>query len=260
MMNTVPRPAVAALSAVVVGASFLVGSPPTDAATRARAGATCTASLVGTTVATPSPVTCTRMTLRSGGRVVLRWLPLARGESTPSAATIRRYGGVAPTAPGAPPTTIAGADAPAAPASASGGACVEGTWSIDGASLNRYLEQATGVPGNFVAASNMSITFAGGAFTGRGAIDMNPDPTGVVTGSARVAASGTYRSEAATLVFPTAATLIEIDVRVSGQRVEVPGVNATGGSSASYTCVGSALTFTLQIPGGRTATQTWTRT
>lgn len=245
-------------------AALFAGSAAVAAPARARAGAACTAAQEGTRVDAPPPaLLCSRMVLRSSRRTVWRWLPLAAGETRPSAATVARYGGVAAPAPttpapaGAAPTTSAGST-PATAGAAPGGRCVEGVWTLSAPDLNAYLEQASGVPGNFEDGSRLTITLRNGTFTGSGQLKAG-DPTGVVSGSARPVNAGRYIDDGTTLSFPDTATIVVIELMVAGNPVNPPSFAATGGLSVRYTCTAATLSYTNDIPGGRRATVVWRR-
>jgi hypothetical protein len=239
------------VSALMVCAAALV--PLSAEAATPRAGTACTARQVGMRGGAGNGLVCTKLTLRSTRRTAYRWLPVPVGQSQASPEVIARYGGVSPTAP----TTVASS----APGEAGSGAgCVVGAWRVTGADLNRYLEAASGVPGNFVANSTLTWTLrADGTFTGAGVIDMNPDPTGVVTGSARLAASGTYRASNTAITLPSGTSLLVFDIKVGGQSVDVPSFGSDpAGTSIGYSCSANELVLAIN-PNGRPASQTWRR-
>lgn len=247
-----------------VAAAALLGlAVPTAAdaaARRVRAGDSCRAVQGGLTTTTAPTLMCWQLILRSGARV-WKWLPVDPTVRYPSDATVRRYGGVvaagstttvAP-APGAPTTTAA----PAAGASR-GAACLEGKWTADFQALNAYVTRSSGAPGPFFSSGSHTYEFRGGVLTGNGAVTMNADPSGLISGSATAVNRATYTATDTQLTLNGTSTLIIIDIRISGQPLNIPFA-AGGTGTATYQCSGSTLTISTALPSGTSTALNLTR-
>ena len=236
----------AAVAATTVAAAVLVHVPaPADAARRIRPGDACSVRLTGISRRDPS-VICIGLTLRNRTRV-WKWIPLGPTEFFPSDDAIRQYGGIIEGRVVSPTTSL-----PPSPAGA-GAPCLEGAWTANSEALNSFVASASGSPGPFFTSGSHRYEFRGGVFTGSGSVQMDGDPSGLVTGSATATSRAAYTASDTAVTLRGATAFLSIEIKVNGTPIPIPIANNGDGPPTAYNCTATTLKLTIALPSGRTA-------
>ena len=235
----------AVLTAITVAAAVLVHVPaPADAARRIRPGDACSVRLTGISRRDPS-VICIGLTLRNRTRV-WKWIPLGPTEFFPSDDAIRQYGGIIEGRAVSPTTSL-----PPSPAGA-GAPCLEGAWTANSEALNSFVASASGSPGPFFTSGSHRYEFRGGVFTGSGSVQMDGDPSGLVTGSATATSRAAYTASDTAVTLRGATAFLSIEIKVNGTPIPIPIANNGDGPPTPYNCTAATLKLTIALASGRT--------